>query len=261
VSPTQWIPIQGRRIEYRWFDPETPIPGRPSIVMLHEGLGSVSMWKDFPRKLAEATGTRVLAYSRFGYGGSDAPARQPVATRMHEEEALDVLPEVLRALDVHQPVLFGHSDGASIALIYSGARPDEVSGVIAMAPHVFVEDMCIASIESTRQTYLQTELPQRLARHHRDPDGAFWLWNQVWLDPLFRDWNIEHYLQSIRCPLLLIQGYEDEYGTMEQLDRIVRSAKPTDTLKLARCRHSPHRDQPGAVLAAARRFMEERVHP
>jgi pimeloyl-ACP methyl ester carboxylesterase len=217
------------------------------------------MWKDFPQKLAEATETRVVAYSRFGYGDSDAPAPRPVATRMLEEEALNVLPEVLGALRIQRPVLFGHSDGASIALIYSGAHPDEVSGVIAMAPHVFVEDMCIASIENAKQAYLETDLPDRLARYHRDPDGAFWQWNRLWLDPEFRAWNIEHYLPSIRCPLLLIQGHEDEYGTMEQLERIVRGARLTETLRLAHCGHPPHRDQTAPVLAAAHRFMEERL--
>jgi pimeloyl-ACP methyl ester carboxylesterase len=259
VSRTQWIPVQGRRIEYRWFDPQKPIPGRPSIVMLHEGLGSLSMWKSFPDILATITETRVVAYSRFGYGDSDAPAPRPIATRKLEEEALNVLPEILCALGIQRPVLFGHSDGASIALIYSGAHPDEVSGIIAMAPHVFVEDMCIASIENARQAYLETNLRERLAPYHRDPDGAFWQWNRLWLDPEFRAWNIEHYLPSIRSPLLLIQGHDDEYGTMEQIERIVRRAKLTETLRLAHCRHSPHRDQTGQVLAAARRFIEERI--
>lgn len=259
MSPTQWVPVQGRRIEYRWFDPEMPIADRPPIVLLHEGLGSVSMWKGFPQSLAVVTETRVIAYSRFGYGDSDTPAPRPIATRMLEEEALGVLPELLRTLGIERPVLLGHSDGASIALIYSGTHRDEVSGVIAMAPHVFVEDMCIASIESAKQAYLETDLRERLARYHRNPDRAFWQWNRLWLDPEFRAWNIEHYLPSIRCPLLLIQGNEDEYGTMEQLERIARKAKLTETLRLARCGHSPHRDQTAQVLAAAHRFMEERI--
>lgn len=260
MSPTEWITVQGRRIEYRWFDPEKALPGRPPIVMLHEGLGSVSMWKNFPEILATVAEARVIAYSRFGYGNSDTLTARPVATRMLEDEALQVLPEILHALSIQRPVLFGHSDGASIALIYAGTHPDEVSGVIAMAPHVFVEDMCIASIESAKQVYLETDLRDRLARYHRDPDGAFWQWNRLWLDPKFRAWNSEHFLRSIRCPLLVIQGYEDEYGTMEQLERIARKVKLTETLKLPHCRHSPHRDQTAHVLAAARRFMEERVY-
>jgi pimeloyl-ACP methyl ester carboxylesterase len=251
--------MQGRRLECRWFEPHAPLAQRQNIVMLHEGLGSLAMWKEFPQQLADATGARVVAYSRFGYGNSDPAARQPIATQMHEDEALNILPEVLRALDIERPLLLGHSDGASIALIYSGANPDDVCGVIAMAPHVFVEDMCIASIEGAREAYLRTDLPRRLGRYHRDPDGAFWLWNRVWLDPLFRDWNIEHYLPSIRCPVLLIQGHQDEYGTMEQLERICRSVKGGEALKLDDCRHSPHRDRPAEVLAAIRRFMDERV--
>lgn len=255
MSPAQWLSLRGRRLEYRWFEPQVSGAEHPTVVMLHEGLGSLAMWKDFPQRVADSTGARVIAYSRFGYGNSDAPSRQPVATQMHEDEALTVLPELLRALDIRRPLLFGHSDGASIALIHSGAHPHEVSGVIAMAPHVFVEDMCIASIERARDAYLQTDLPQRLARYHRDPDGAFWLWNRVWLDPLFRDWNIEHHLPSIRCPVLLIQGHDDEYGTLEQLERIERAVKQAQVLELDHCGHSPHRDRPDEVLEAARHFV------
>lgn len=259
MNSAQFLDLNGRRVEYQWFEPSDPLVELPPVVMLHEGLGSLSMWKDFPQRLAEATGTRVAAYSRFGYGNSDPPLRQPVSIRMHEEEALEVLPELLRALGINRPILFGHSDGASIALIYAGVHSDHISGVVALSPHVFVEEMCITSIEAAREAYLQTDMPQRLARYHRDPDGAFWLWNRVWLDPPFREWNIEHYLASVTCPVLLIQGYDDEYGTMGQLERIVRATKHTETLKLPACRHSPHRDRPTEVLAATREFMDKHM--
>lgn len=246
--------VQGRRIEYRWFEPPVAAPGRPAIVMLHEGLGSVAMWKDFPQRLATAAGCRVMAYSRFGYGGSDPPAQRYAALQMHRREALEVLPEVLGQLGIASPVLFGHSDGASIAMIYAGARPRQVAGLIVMAPHAFVEDMCIASIQRIRQTYLTTDMRRRLKRYHDQPDCAFWLWNDLWLDPAFRSWNIESDLQSIACPVLAIQGDDDEYGTIEQLRRIARAVPQARILTLDRCRHSPQRDRPEAVLAAAQSF-------
>jgi pimeloyl-ACP methyl ester carboxylesterase len=174
---------------------------------------------------------------------------------MHRREALEVLPEVLRQLEIDRPVLFGHSDGASIALIYAGEEAQSVAGVAVMAPHVFVEDMCIASIEAARQAYLMTDLRHRLERHHIDPGRAFWLWNDVWLDPAFRAWNIEQYLAAISCPVLAIQGYQDEYGTVEQLDRLARAIPRAELLKLEQCRHSPHRDQPDAVIQSLKGWM------
>jgi pimeloyl-ACP methyl ester carboxylesterase len=224
--------------------------------MLHEGLGSVALWKDFPARLAQRTGAHVIAYSRFGYGHSDSPERPYGALEMHEHEAIKVLPELLRSLDIQRPLLLGHSDGASIALIFAGTHPDDVAGVVALAPHVFVEDMCLESIRNARQTYLSTDLAQKLARYHANPDSAFWLWNNVWLDPAFKAWNIERYLANITCPLLAIQGYEDEYGTMEQLDRIARGVPRAQQLRLEDCHHSPHRDQPDAVLAAVGSFAQ-----
>lgn len=253
-SESSHLYIDGRRLEYRWFHPsrvERDVP----IVMLHEGLGSASMWKGFPARLSEATGARVLAYSRFGYGSSDAPPRAQAALDMHEHEALQVLPRVLRSLKIERPILFGHSDGGSIALIYAGAYPREVCAVIALAPHLFVEPTCIASIEGAKDAYETTDVARKLARYHNDADGAFRLWSGVWLDPSFRAWNIEHFVGAVTCPVLGIQGYEDEYGTMEQLERLRRTVPQAELLKLERCRHSPHRDQPDAVLAATRAFM------
>ena len=256
MSESAFIEVRGRKLEYRYFEPKQVTQSRPVIVTLHEGLGSVSMWREFPALLANATRTRVLAYSRFGHGRSDPSADPPKAPGMQEREALEVLPEVLSALGIERPVLFGHSDGASMALIYAGSAPDRVAGIIALAPHVFVEDICIKSIEATKHSYLTTDLRQKLARYHDDPDCAFWGWNNVWLDSAFRAWNIERYLPSIRCPVLAIQGYEDEYGTMEQLERMARALAHIEILKLENCRHSPHRDKPAEVLAVAQRFFD-----
>jgi pimeloyl-ACP methyl ester carboxylesterase len=225
--------------------------------MLHEGLGSAAMWKDFPQQLANATGARVIAYSRFGYGESEPVAAPYQALEMHEHEALEVLPVVLQELGIGKPVLFGHSDGASIALINAGSAPEPVAAVIALAPHVFVEDICITSIEKARMQFQSTDLPQRLSRYHRDSAEAFWLWNNVWLDPAFRAWNIERHLGAIRCPLLAVQGYDDEYGTMEQLERVSRGAPQTTLLRLSACGHSPHRDQPAAVLQATAALLRQ----
>ena len=194
----------------------------PLIVFLHEGLGSVAMWRDFPQTLCDALGARGLMYSRPGYGRSTPRAADErwVIDFMHVE-ARDVLPALLRALDVNTPPwLFGHSDGGSIALIYASMFPNQVAGVIALAPHLFVEDISVASIAQTREAYLATPLKTKLARFHDDVDSAFWGWNDVWLDPAFRAWNIEPLLPRITCPVLAIQGIDDEYGTMAQIDRI-----------------------------------------
>jgi pimeloyl-ACP methyl ester carboxylesterase len=232
-------------------------PDLPSIVMLHEGLGSVAMWKDFPERVARATGRGVVVWSRRGYGRS-TPIGGPRGVRYMHDEALVTLPALLDALGFEEPVLFGHSDGASIALLCAGspaaaARP--VSGVIAMAPHVRVEDVAVESIAAAKLAWDETDLRARLARYHDDPDGAFRGWNDIWLHPEFRDWNIEACLAAIRCPVLAIQGEDDEYGTMDQVERIARVVPDTEIVRLADCRHSPHRDQPEAVLDAVARFV------
>jgi pimeloyl-ACP methyl ester carboxylesterase len=223
--------------------------------MLHEGLGSVAMWRGFPQQVADAAGAAVAAYSRVGYGRSDPIATQRNVRYMHHE-ALLTLPALLDALRIERPVLLGHSDGASIALIHAGGAGRPVAGVVAMAPHVMVEDKAIVGIERTRDAYRSTDLSKRLARYHDDVESAFWGWNDIWLHPEFRRWNIEQYLPRIGCPVLAIQGEDDEYGTMEQLDRIARRAPRVELLALARCGHSPHKDQPAAVLDAVRRFVE-----
>jgi len=244
------------RIEYERIAGDA---AAPTLVFLHEGLGSVSMWRDFPGRVAGATGCAALVYSRRGYGGSTPLAGARAPDYMHVE-ALSVLPALLDVLAIDDPVLIGHSDGASIALIHTGAakRPAQgkVRGVVALAPHVFVEPLSIASIARAREQYATTDLRSRLSRHHADVDSAFRGWNDIWLAPAFRRWNIEASLPGIECPLLLIQGRDDEYGTLAQLDAIEAHVRgPVERVVLDDCGHAPQRDQPEATLAAMHRFI------
>ena len=248
------IEVAGGRIEYERIPAAgggsaaaAPIDGGPPIVMLHEGLGSVSTWRDFPRRVAGATGAEVLVYSRHGYGRS-APLTAPRPVRFMHDEALVVLPELLDRLEVRRPVLLGHSDGASIAIIHAGGSGRAVSGLVLLAPHVIVEDISVASIAAAGQAFEDAGLRERLSRHHEDVDGAFHGWNDAWLRPEFRAWSIEEYLPRLACPVLVIQGEDDEYGTMDQVDRIARAAPDVEVRKLPRCGHSPHRDRPEDVL-------------
>ena len=230
--------------------------GAPTLVFLHEGLGSVALWRDFPAKLAARTGAAALVYSRRGYGQSGRLAGPRKVDYMHDE-ALTVLPALLSELGIAAPILIGHSDGASIALIHAGSGRWPVRALVLEAPHVFVEDVTVASIEQAKVAYRTTDLGKRLARYHDDPDHAFWGWNDIWLDPAFRSWNIEAYLPGVRCSVLAIQGAEDEYGTLAQLDAIERGVSgPFERLVLARCKHSPHRDQEAATLEAMARFID-----
>jgi len=251
---TDTLNLGERRIEYRFALPAERTG--PDIVMLHEGLGSTSMWRDFPDRLAEAAGSRTLIYSRHGYGRS-TPLTQPRGVDYMHEEARVWLPAILERLEISRPVLFGHSDGASIALIHAARPHSDLAAVVALAPHVKVEELTIRSIDLARAAYTDTNLRERLSRHHTDVDSAFWGWNRIWLDPEFRAWNIESMLASIRCPVLAIQGEDDEYGTMEQIASIGRAVRGAKLLALPACRHSPHRDQPEAVLAATRQFIAE----
>jgi pimeloyl-ACP methyl ester carboxylesterase len=244
------------RIEYQWVGPgEGPV-----LVFLHEGLGSVSMWRDFPARLADATGARGLVYSRPGYGRSTmrGPEERWAPDFMHRQ-AREVLPVFLDTLGVRGPVrLYGHSDGGSIALLYAAMFPGRAESVIAAAPHVFVEDISIASIKAARRAYEATDLRAKLARHHDDPDSAFRGWNDIWLDPAFREWNIERDIEAIGCPVLALQGVDDEYGTLEQIRRIAKRVPHARLLEIERCGHSPHRDQPDAVIGAAVEFSGSR---
>ena len=248
-----FVAVGGHRLEYEWFGPRR---ASAPIVMLHEGLGSLSLWKDFPHRLADATKRRVLAYSRYGYGASD-PLTGPRGVDFMHIEALQTLPELLDALEVRTPVLFGHSDGASIALIHAARSHRSVSAVVALAPHVFVEPYGVQAIADTRLAYLDVdgELRGKLARRHADVESAFWGWNDIWLSPEFVDWNIEALLPEIACPVLAIQGKDDEYGTLAQIDRLALGVRRLRRLELPRCGHSPHRDQPDAVLAETCRFL------
>lgn len=249
----------GRRVlvEHRWLRHERR--DRPLLVFLHEGLGSVSMWRDFPDRLCEAIDCCGLVYSRPGYGRSTprAPDELWGLDFMHRQ-AQQVLPALLAALGVDTvatpPWLLGHSDGGSIALLH--AARFSVAGAIVLAPHIFVEALSIASIAQTREAYLETDLRDRLARHHDNPDSAFWGWNRIWLHPPFREWNIEAELEHIRVPVLAIQGLEDQYGTLEQIRGIQRRQPSTVLVELTDCGHSPHRDQPERVIAAIQGFLQ-----
>jgi len=246
------------QIEYRWLAPERT--GEPLMVFLHEGLGSVTTWRDFPARLCDALGWRGLVYSRPGYGRSTPRAAdEHWAPDFMHQQALEVLPALLDTLriDTRQqpPWLFGHSDGGSIALIHAALHPKHVAGAIVLAPHIFVEDISLRSIEQARVVFEQGDLRERLARHHDDPDSAFCGWNAAWLSLAFREWNLAAELPHIRCPLLAVQGIDDEYGTLAQIRGIASAAPQTQLLELPACGHSPHRDQPEAVIAAVRRFV------
>jgi pimeloyl-ACP methyl ester carboxylesterase len=226
----------------------------PTIVMLHEGLGSVSHWKDFPSRLAEETGAGVFAYSRYGHGNSD-PLREPRPASYMHHEAQVVLPEILDKARIERPVLLGHSDGASIAIVYAGLFPDSPAGLILEAPHVFVEDITVSSIAQAKVLYNGTDLQQRLGRYHANVDSLFWGWNNIWLDPSFRAWNIEAFLDRIRCPVLVLQGSQDEYGSAAQINAIRSRIPSASTILLESCKHAPHRDQREATLAAIIGFL------
>ncbi len=225
------------------------LPGQgPAIVLLHEGLGSITQWRDFPQALASATRRRVFAYSRQGYGRS-SPAEGPRDVDYLHREALEWLPEVLRRAGIERPVLVGHSDGASIALIHASAHP--VTSVVAMAPHVIVEEVTLQGIRDAAEVWRMTDLAQRLGRHHDDAPAVFAAWQQIWLDPRFAAWDIQDLLANIPCPVLAIQGRQDEYGTLDQLERIAtRCPGRVDTLALAACGHAPWRERPDLVIPA-----------
>ncbi|MCJ7799727.1 MAG: alpha/beta hydrolase [Polaromonas sp.] len=255
-----FLKINGICLEVRHIDGASH--QRP-VVFLHEGLGSVSQWTqrglDWPQAVCAATGRAGLVYSRRGYGQSQAVPDVRHTGRLQPDylhrQAWDTLPELLQQLQIEQPVLLGHSDGATIALLHASRHP--VSACIAMAPHVLVEDLAIQAIHQARLAFESGALRQGLARHHQDVDGAFWQWNDVWLSPGFSRFDIRADCQRIAAPLLLIQGLEDAYGTLLQLDEIARAAPHAQQLRLAQCGHSPHRDQPEASLEAITEFLKD----
>jgi pimeloyl-ACP methyl ester carboxylesterase len=244
----------GRRLEAAWLGP--PPDAAPTVVFLHEGLGSLDLWRDFPAEVAARTGCGALVWSRAGYGRSDPCELPRPIEYMHQEAAL--LPDVLRQAEVREHILLGHSDGASIALIHAGTRPQPgLKGLALEAPHVFVEAMNLDSIVKTVEAYRTGDLRARLARRHQHVDAAFDGWAGAWLDPRFRAWNIEAFLPAIRVPAIVLQGAEDEYGTKAQADAIARqSGAPVEVAMLSPCGHAPHRDQPEATLAAVARFAK-----
>jgi pimeloyl-ACP methyl ester carboxylesterase len=246
------IIVQGLELEYR--DYPAAAAGRPTLLLLHEGLGCVAMWRYFPEKLAAATGCRLIVWSRAGYGGSE-PYPEPRSLRYMHREGEEMLPALLAALHIERPVLIGHSDGGSIALIFAGAHPDVPLGVAVMAPHEFVEEETLAGIRAARRVWAETDWPVRLGRYHRDPSRVFSDWNDTWLAADFRDWNIEDYLPKIRCPVLAIQGEDDEYATLRQIEVIAEQVADARLLKLPECGHSPQRDQEAAVLEALAAFI------
>jgi pimeloyl-ACP methyl ester carboxylesterase len=261
------------RIEHAWIEAPAAAHGAasaatsgaaadtPLVVFLHEGLGSLSAWRDFPARLCAALGARGLVYSRPGYGRSTPRERderwQP--DFMHRQ-AHEVLPALLAALGIDaartKPWLFGHSDGGSIALLYAARFPDALAGAVVMAPHILVEAFGLDSIRRARTAYLEGDLKPRLARHHADADSAFFGWNDAWLDPAFERWSIEAEIASITGPVLAMQGLDDEYGTLEQIRGIARRVPRTQLLELPRCGHAPQRDEPEAVIDAVRAFVD-----
>jgi pimeloyl-ACP methyl ester carboxylesterase len=246
------VAVRGRRIEVRTIAGD---PARAPLVFLHEGLGSVAMWRGFPARVGEVTGSPVLVYSRYGYGASDV-LEAPFGVDYMHREAEATLPALLTALGVERPILVGHSDGASIALIYAGTRPEAVRGVVALAPHVFVEDLSVRSIAEAKVAFETTEMGKKLARYHADARRTFYGWNDIWLHPDFRRWNIEAYLPRIRCPVLAVQGEDDEYGTMAQVETIAaRVAGPCELVRIPACGHRLHRDQHDLTLDAIARFV------
>ena len=257
-APHGAIVADGNRLEAAAFG---PAPGAaPTIVLLHEGLGCLALWRDFPERLAEETGLGVLVFSRAGYGRSD-PVPLPRPLDYMTREARDVLPVVLGAIGFRRGVLVGHSDGASIAAIHAGLVDDErVRGLVLIAPHLFTEAAGLASIVEAKRAYETGDLKVRLAKHHAHVDAAFLGWNGAWLDPGFRAWNIESHVERWRVPALVIQGVDDQYGTLEQVRAIeARAPSSVETLILDRCRHAPQFEQPERTLDAISRFCRNRV--
>jgi len=248
------IQLNNKILESVWYGP--PPENATTLVFLHEGLGSVSTWKDFPQELSRITGCGALIYSRLGYGQSENCELPRQLNFMHEE-GLEVLPDIIKRCSIQDYILIGHSDGASIGLIHAGSNSaDKLRGIISEAPHVFSETITISSIKKLRENYNLGNLRMLLKKHHKDIDMTFNGWADVWLDDEFTDWNIESYLTRIKVPQLIIQGKDDEYGTSAQVDAIVcNSAGNVKTCFLENCGHSPHRDQQSKTLYIMNEFV------
>jgi pimeloyl-ACP methyl ester carboxylesterase len=255
------LPPQGSRsrtlrLEYAWVGTTDPAPETPTMVFLHEGLGCIASWRNFPAALCARLQWRGLVYSRFAYGASTArPHDEPFPDDYLEREALEVLPAMLDALDIERPWLLGHSDGGSIALIAAGSDATSHAGIVTIAPHYRVEDMCLTGIERARAAYEESGLRARLAKYHRDVDSAFYGWCDTWLRPRRRGWSIEDMLKNIACPSLAIQGVQDEYATLDQIEALARHAPHTALLKIEDCGHFPHFAHTDRVIDAVAAFV------
>ncbi|MGZ5084672.1 MAG: alpha/beta fold hydrolase [Usitatibacter sp.] len=251
-----FVEIGAHRLEC--LDIEASRPDAPELLLLHEGLGSVSMWRDFPAALSAATGSRVVAYSRAGFGRS-SPRGSPYTNRFMHEEALRTIPALRGRLGIARPVLIGHSTGASMALVHAGANRWEVAGIVAMAPLVTLEPSNLESIRQATRIYATTDWRDKLARHHDDVDGVFRGWNDTWLDPAFQSWDILADVAAVRSPILAILGEEDPYSSPRQIDAIASNAllaARIEVLRLPGCGHAPHREQPSIVVPAIARFVD-----
>ena len=259
LVPSGFLTIGSARLEYRMIGPSPE--SAPMIVMLHEGLGSVGLWGDFPDRLQAATGVGVFVYSRAGYGASTS-AKLPRPLDYMHIEALEVLPKLLEAIGFRRGLLLGHSDGASIAAIYAGSHQDHrVQGLALIAPHFIVEDVSVASIAEIKTAYETTDLKEKLARWHKDVDNAFYGWNGAWLDPKFRNWDISEYLAYIRVPVAILQGVDDQYGTMRQVEIAQEECYcPVDVTVIPGAGHQPHREAAGATLDAISDFANAVLH-
>jgi pimeloyl-ACP methyl ester carboxylesterase len=253
----KYLTVKGRRLETTWDGPDPE--AAPTLVFLHEGLGCVEMWRDFPAKLAAATGCGAFTYSRLGYGRSD-PCALPRSVRFMHEEGLEILPALLGVAGIRDCILVGHSDGGSISIIYAGGTPaPSLRGMITVAPHVFCETISVESIQRAKESYQQQDLKPKLEKYHGDnTDCAFWGWNGAWLHEDFVHWNLEEYLPQIRVPMLVIQGEDDPYGTRAQVDAIARQAGAgAEVLMLPQCGHRPHREQEEATFEAMRSYIRK----
>ena len=248
--------VEGYALEYEIV--RHPSAAREPIVFLHHGFGSISTWKDFPTHVGQRAGRDVLIYSRAGCGHSD-PLRAPRTGQYLFHEAETVLPQLLDRLGFERVVLFGHSDGATINLLFAAAYPDRVVAAVIEAPHVVIEGITVEGVAAVAHQYEQdAEFRERITRRHADPDGAFWSWAKVWLDPAQRAWSMVDRLEWVRCPLLLVQGDQDPYGTLQQLDLIEGHVSgPVQRLVLTGCGHDPHAERPDEVLEVTRRFLDE----
>lgn len=253
------LPIEGNELTIEYKRIAARHAAAPLIVFLHEGLGSLSMWEDWPDRLCRATGASGLVFSRYGYGKSTRRTDKEWPTDYLEKEAQVMLPALFDALGIdpakERVILFGHSDGGTISLLYAAAYPDHPSAVIVLAPHEFVEEMGTARITQLKQAFHSNGLADKLSKHQPDAQAVFTGWSELWLSPRYRDWNIEERLGRITCPLLAVQGAQDQYGTLEQIRAITLRVPQAECVILENCRHVPHQEQPEQLLVHTKRFL------